>query len=167
MKRLPLHESLSVFLLIVILVGLGVVSLKTSDAPPLPSPLHKKTSKMLVVTISGAVSHPGVYHVKKGTSLHSLMKKVEPLPSADLKKISLQQKLKRSCKIIIPEKTLYYITLHGLAVPDKVLEMQVEKGTRLFELIDLIDFADNTDWSVLNKKRYVRNNEEIAVPLKS
>lgn len=56
----------------------------------------------VVVTIEGAVEHPGRYHFKKGSSIKEAIYAAHPLPEADLKKVNLEQKICRSRKIKVP-----------------------------------------------------------------
>ncbi len=47
----------------------------------------------VTVTVTGAVAHPGEYIFSAGSTIKDLLQQAEPLPKANLKKLSKRKKL--------------------------------------------------------------------------
>lgn len=56
------------------------------------------------VEVQGAVEKPGVYEVKVGSSVHSVMAQAVLTKAADRKALYLKKKLLSSCSLTVPEK---------------------------------------------------------------
>jgi DNA uptake protein ComE-like DNA-binding protein len=102
--QLYLHEWLAVLSILVLIVVLAVIS--TTDEPALAVP-HGPSKKLgrqtVLVTIRGAVQNPGEYELPLGSYVADLLKIAEPLPSADLRRLNTESKLRNGRDIYIRE----------------------------------------------------------------
>jgi|GEM_PF-5272874 len=62
------------------------------------------SSKMIQISVFGAVAHPGVYEAYSGVSLKNILDMAVLLPSADKKSLYNRKILFDSCQIIVSEK---------------------------------------------------------------
>jgi protein involved in polysaccharide export with SLBB domain len=113
--------------------------------------------------IEGSVKNPGRYKVKSGTSVMEAVNIAEPLENADLSKIKSTTRVKNGMNIHVENRQMVTVTVSGAVQKPEILK--VPKGTRLMELSDYVAFAEDADLSKLAKKRFLKDNEEVVVPV--
>lgn len=64
----------------------------------------EKPAALIVVSVKGAVTHPGLYHFKEGTKMSEVLEVVGVEEEADLSKLDLNQKVKKGQKLTIRKK---------------------------------------------------------------
>lgn len=165
-QKLPLHEWLIISLLIAIfflLIGIAYIRESRSSLPSTDAP-QELIDSYIYVTIRGAVVKPGSYALKRGATLKQLVELTPTLPEADLKGLKWHRPLRDGQIIHIPVKSLITIFLEGAVETEGA--MQVFKGTRWEDLLTLVRFKAEADLKKLHKKRYLKDQEVIHVPVK-
>jgi len=163
--KLPFHEWIIISLLIALMLSLAAVTyFRDRDTLPETGQPLAIDSDTFKVTIHGAVSKPDTYTLKRGASLQVLLDLAEPLPNADLSKLKLKRKLKADESFYIPSKKLITVYLEG-AVAD-IGPIQIYEGSSLHDLSEKIDLLPNADKRSLKKKRLLKDEETIVVPIK-
>lgn len=164
--KLPFHEWIIIFLIIVLMLSLAVVT-HLRDQDPLPETGHAFSlySDTYKVTISGAVSKPDTYILKKGATLKVLLDLAEPLPNADLSKVNLKRKLKDEETFYIPSKKLITVYLEGAVANQGPLHLY--EGSSLQDLLQNVEFLPNADKRSLKKKRILKDEEIVVIPAKT
>ncbi|MBA3238506.1 MAG: SLBB domain-containing protein [Parachlamydiaceae bacterium] len=125
--------------------------------------VHFLKPQEVEVHIEGSVINPGRYKVKSGTSVMEAIILAEPLEEADLSKIKETSRVKNGLNIHVASRQMVTITVSG-AVPRPGV-FKILKGTRLSELRNHIEFDENADLSKLAKKRLLKDNEVVIVPV--
>jgi competence protein ComEA len=96
-----------------LLLGLGFNLYQHHQLPPntlqpLDIPTHSTpaiTPETVTVYITGAVHHPGLYHIPKDTRIVDALKIAGgKTPQANLEKVNLASKIKDGQRIFVPEK---------------------------------------------------------------
>lgn len=133
---------------------------------------HRKKSQLKVmaglarppleVTVSGAVQKPGVYLVLSGARLREAVKKSRPKRFADLSAMDLDQPVKVSMSIHIPELKVVRVRVEG-AVKNSV-DLALPIGTRLCDLRLKIELSEDADLKFLKRRRFLRDQEIISIP---
>jgi len=104
---LPIHEWLAIMVIIGILLTLTFISVFSNSSPKmLHEQAHFIIPQEIEVTVEGAVAKPGSYTIKKGATVDDVLKQAEPLPTANLKKIKMDKKLRRNQKLKIPHQVV-------------------------------------------------------------
>lgn len=100
--KLPLHERIAACLIILFILFLTTLNLYFDEGELPPAEILPQTTIPLVeVTIEGALEHPGVYRVKKGSTVQEAIALAKPLETANLRRIKLDSKITRRRKIIV------------------------------------------------------------------
>lgn len=161
--RLPTREWIAVAVLVVFMTGLvALVLFSEEDSQPdtLLAP-HYCVSQEIEVIIEGAVAHPGVHLLMRGSVLKDLLSKAEPLPEADLSRLKPERKLRPGQTIRVPQRAM--ITVHVEGAVKKEGPIRLPKGSRLCDLADNISFTEGANLKPLKKKRRLRDGEVIIV----
>lgn len=124
--------------------------------------LHFKPQEVEIY-IDGAVKNPGSYKVKLGTSTRDAIELAEPLEDADLSKIKPTSRVRNGQNIKVPGRQMLKIIVSGAIQNPGTIT--IPKGTRLSELSNYVVFADDADLSKISRKRYLKDNEEVIVPV--
>lgn len=165
MSKLPFHEWLIICLLIATLLMLSfIIFFWRKDVSPPIAATYELNSEIISVTISGAVKKPGPYDLKKGTLLKELLERAQPLPEANLERLKMNSKLRDGQVVKIAGQK--WITIHLEGAVEQQGPMQVKLGTQLQDLPELVTFAPEADLSKLQKKRRLKDEEVIIVPVK-
>lgn len=164
-SELKVHEWLAVIILISTLTGLSAMaylSKSTIGDKERLAPAFLTTHGKIEVLVKGAVIHPGIYCVPSMTTLAEVLIIAQVAPEADLRRYQLDNPIKRGRSINIPSREMITIDIKGAVKnPTKVT---VPKGSKLEDLLNLIDFTDHADLKYLQKKRKLKSGEEITVP---
>ena len=103
------------------------------------------------------------YQIKKGAVLKELLALAEVSTEADLRKLKDTAKLRNGQVIKVPKLAMLRIYLEGAV--DHPRSLYVQKGTRLVDLLDKVKFAEGADLKILNRKRRLKDEEVIHIPL--
>lgn len=161
-KHLPHQEWIILTLLLLIMATLVFITWRPNDSPP-TQPIHL-FSQEISVTISGAISNPGVYTFENGANLQELLNKAELLPEANLKGINPQKILKNGQRINIPTKPMITVFIEGAVENPRTLT--VPKGTKVCELQDAVKVLPEGDSKKLQAKRRLKDQESIHIPIR-
>jgi len=96
-EKLFHHERWVAYALSVVMVGVVALTyMKALPHSPVPHTKPLVISDSLVdITIKGAVLHPGVYRVKKGTFILEVIQMAKPLKEANLTRYHSDETVKR------------------------------------------------------------------------
>lgn len=160
---LMVHEWLAITTIIGFLGMLTIISVIRSTPPLVPQKelAHPLTNPFIKVSIEGAVEHPGSYNLKKGARVKDALEQAKPLSNANLGQMNLESKLRKGQKINVPKIEMLTLFLQGAVKTPGAL--QVPKGTRLIDLMSLVEFLENAKLEPLQKKRRLKNNEVIHI----
>jgi hypothetical protein len=163
-NKLPVQEWVIVGLILAIMTTILLVTSFNSRSTP------KEVSKPLIleeieVKITGAIAKPGYYILPIGTTLETLLEKVEVLPEANTTRLNMKKSLRDGQKIHIQSIPTVTIYLEGAI--HKSGPLQVPKGTRVKDLIEIADLTREADLDSLDKKRQLKEGETIKVKLKN
>lgn len=103
--KLSFQERLGAWLIVCFFCFLTLFNIYL-DEPKLPKETgkdHYTGISLIEVIIKGAVKHPGVYQVQKGTLVKDVLALASPLENANLKRIKQQNKILRRRTIHIRE----------------------------------------------------------------
>lgn len=161
-KQLPVPERLAVLFIVCLFVFLSLVAKwnphKGGQAAVLDS--HATADYDIQVVVSGAVRHPGIYHVSKGLPVSDLVDLVEPLFGADLRSFP-RGKITKPLSIRVAPAPSIYISVSGAvrspgsyAVPDRLPARLLANYLPLTEDADIQALAD----------RPLKDGDQVVVP---
>ncbi len=159
-----IHEWLAIACIIGCLALLTIISRSASMPSVSTEDSHYLTPPTIEVTIDGAVAHPGKYQLKKNSILQDLLDKAQVLPLADLKRMRLKSKLRQGQMVYVGFQEMITVVLEGAVIHPG--PQQFPKGARLIDLKDKALFLPEADLRLLEKKRKLKPDEVISVPLK-
>lgn len=166
-SNLKVHEWLAVIILITILLTLSAMAYLSQgdigDKERL-TPAFLSHQGKIEILIKGAVDHPGTYVVPSLITLDEVLRLAQVKPEADLRRFQLDRPIKRGRTLNIPTREMISIELNGVFNPPK--KITVPKGSKVEDLLNLIDFPKDADLKPLQKKRKLKPDEVIIVPLK-
>lgn len=163
-RKLPFHEWIIIVLIVLIMISLTLVTHFNSHLMPSLNEEKHLFSNEVEVHIQGAVSKPGSYTLKKGSTIKDLLLLAEPLSDADLSKIKPERILRDRQKITIPSDEMVTIYLEGAVVRTGLYSFP--KGTKVEELLLLVSFEPKADLKPLKKKRKLKEGEIFIIPAK-
>lgn len=102
------REWVAVFLMIALLAGMTIKSIKNQESI-WPHHFGQKVAtpyKIITVNIRGAVKNPGRYHLAEGAKLQELIEAAVPEENADLSRLEQAQALKKGQRVYVPAKKL-------------------------------------------------------------
>jgi len=140
------------------LLAFALVGLLYND-PVIP---EEPLAETVVATIEGAVAFPGSYELPFGSSVGDLLERASPDPDADLRRIRRSALLKQGKFLRVRKLPKITVYLKGAVTLEGPLELP--KGTRLEELIELAPLTGNADKSFLKRRRKLKEGEIISVP---
>ncbi|HLB52664.1 MAG TPA: hypothetical protein VJK48_03010 [Chlamydiales bacterium] len=120
--------------------------------------------KSCVVTITGAVDHPGPYSTVVGAPLGLVLKKAHPKRFANLREIQNYQEIQGDFSLHIEELSTVSVQVVGAIAEPLLLELPA--GTRLCQLKSKITGTPETDWTFFKKKRLLHDQETVSIPCK-
>ena len=165
LKTLPPHEWLIIALLIAILTLLSFATfLNKNEMPWLEERKQELHEDLIQVGIKGAVKQTGIHELKRGSTLQDLLDIAQPLPEADMHQIKLQAKLRNNQMISIPQRRWILVSVKGAVIEPK--SFKVRLGTTLQELSSRLAFLPDADIEKMQKKRKLKDKEEVIVPVK-
>lgn len=130
--------------------------------PSAPIGQNNTIIRTIDVEVQGAVKYPGVYKIKKGSTLGELLQSAELLPHADHKKIKLERKItRRGAVIVIPEVLMIRIIVKGAVEQEG--ELFVPKGTKLCDLGNYVVLQPYANDQALQRPRKLKDGETIFI----
>ena len=163
--KLPPHEWVIIALLIVTVCLLSVVTFfHKKEQFPSVGPIVELSTETIQVTVKGEVVHSGVHEVKRGMRLKELLAMAVTTPEADLSRLKLNSKLREGQVVKVPAQVWITIYLEGAVKEAGPLKLR--KGTKVEELLEQITLLPEGDPSKLKKKRLLKDQEVIVVPIK-
>lgn len=161
-KKLPWQEW-TVIILLIIIIGMMTLISWRSNTISIPLIMSSKQENVdeISVTISGAVSKPGVYVLKKGTALQELLNRAETTPEADLSRMKKSNKLKNGQYIHIRKKTMITIYIEGAI--ENPGPLFVPKGTLVKDIQDKVILLPEANPKKLKAKRRLKDQEHIII----
>lgn len=167
-KHLPLHEWLAVAALSTLMLLLAVIAVwnRTQTLPTTSSSKspHYLLPQEIEVTVEGAVEHSGHYKLKVGSRVKDLLEIAKPLPEANLKKIKMESQLREGRLLKVPFTEMIVVHIKGAVKQEG--ELKIKKGTRLVDLLEIVNFSENADLEPLQKKRRLKEQEVIEIKIK-
>ena len=127
-------------------------------------PLSTTSKEGIQVVVKGAVKYPGVYYFKESVLMQDILNLAEPLDSADLRRYQSHVRVKKNRLITIPEKAM--ITIHIKGAVKEITTLKLQKGTKLQDLLTLVDFEEAANLKFLQKKRPLIDQETLDIPYK-
>lgn len=104
-KKLPFHEWLAIFTIVLLLSILTLITLSSSRSTQDCGRPHYVINPEIPVRIEGAVEKPGKYFVKKGCTVKEILENVPLQSDADLSRVKMDRQIKRKGQVIkIPTK---------------------------------------------------------------
>ncbi len=157
------HEWLTIIAIALGLVLLAFLSLNNNEPNPLASIEEPRDQTSQVqVWVDGEVSHPGAHKLPKGSTIEDLLKRVKPLPNADVRRYKPSTKLKDGRHITVRTRPL--ITVHVSGAVHNEGPIQVPKGSRIEDLIQRLDLKLSADTDGVPRRRKLNNGEEVHIP---
>lgn len=162
--HLKIHEWISISILVVLVLSLTIMVYMSQDGSSGDSEtaLYKKRSGFDVL-LKGAVKYPGMYRIHSSISMKDILEIAEVLPEADLRRYKLENMISKARVITVPALTL--ITLHLSGAVKNPGKLVVPKGTSLEQLVEKIEFSENADIKKMKRKRKLKNEEKVIVPV--
>lgn len=99
---LKVHEWLAITTIIGILTLLTIISLVSKKNVSMPPNMPVDE---IEVFVEGAVANPGIYRVKQGTIVDSVISQAQPTDQADTRRIKKESKLRKGQVIKVPYKS--------------------------------------------------------------
>lgn len=162
-EELRVHEWLAISVLIGIMGCLAIVT--TFHGTKVNSQLEghgKGRLDRFDVLVKGAVDHPGVYHLQVEMPMKEILALAGVRQDADLRRYALEAYVKKGRVINVPSKQMITIFLSGAVRGDTTIK--VPKGTKVSDLLSIVDLAEDADVEVLQKKRLLKPNETLHIP---
>jgi hypothetical protein len=115
------------------------------------------------IIVKGAVDYPGVYRLPLQMSMKDVLNIASIQSNADVGRYKMDRIVKRGRVIHVPHRKMIAIHLKGAV--KNAGTIFVPKGTRLMDLKELMVFEDDADKKMLEKKRVLRAEDIVEVPL--
>lgn len=165
LSLLKVHEWLAITVIIGVIAGLTcLTSLQNNGTNRTKDSTRVTTTPAgFDVLIQGAVDYPGIYHVESPMKLQELLALAGVRNDADLRRFRLDHLVKKGRTIRVPARQMIQVHLKGAVANEQTLN--VPKGTKMEELLSLANFVENADRQVLKKKRRLKADEVIIIPL--
>ena len=113
------------------------------------------------ILVKGAVEYPGIYHFPTNIRIQDLFAIAKVSPLADLSKYNNENTITKSRALNIPSKAMITINVSGAVKNGGVLALP--KGTRLQDLLSILELEENADIEPLQKKRKLTNGELVVI----
>lgn len=164
-SSLKVHEWLAVATAAGIILGITCLTSFNGreEVSRLNTSLIGKQDAGFDILIKGAVGNPGIYHIHSEITLRDLLAISGILPNADLRRFNLDTVVKKGRILNVPSKAMINVHLEGAVMGNQMLT--VPKNYRLMDLIDIGKFAPEADLNFLKKKRKLKPDEVIHVPI--
>lgn len=160
-EYLKIHEWLAVSIFIGVICAVALLTSMVQLTENTSAVIQKEE---IEIVVKGAVANPGVYRFPSEMRLKDILGIAQLLPNADLRRYNLDSQVSRGRVINVPARTMISVHVEG-AVKEKAT-LTIPKGTRLEELADIIAFADDADTQALHKKRRLKDQEVVKVPVR-
>ena len=164
-SRLASHEWISVITIIAFMVLFSAIAFFDDEPVGVPVSMHEDVLQPFIhASISGAVASPGHYQFPADATVGDLLILAQPLPSADLRRINRQAKLREGRSLVIQELPTNTLYVQGAVIePGPVI---VPKGTTLDQLLQKITLAPDADIDKLKSSKKLRDRQIIDIPFK-
>ena len=163
-SSLKVHEWLAIAILIGVLAGLACLTsfnVKGESGRSGPESHQQKYSGFDVL-VKGAVDHPGVYHINSEMAMKELLSLAGLSSNADLRRFNLDALIKKGRIVNVPARAMIDVHLKGAVKEEKTITLP--KGSKLEDLVSLVEFAPEANVKALQKKRRLKHDEVIIVP---
>ena len=162
-SRLKVHEWLVIAITVGILGSIAIITSFYEQKPKTAIDFHeKKLRSGFDILVKGAVQYPGVYHFPKQMQMKAILAIAGVYLNADLRRYHLEGVITKGRVINVPERVLLTIHLQGAVKGNKTIT--VPKGTKLEDLLSIVELEDNADIEFLQKKRKLLTNEVVDIP---
>ncbi|MEI8365617.1 MAG: SLBB domain-containing protein [Parachlamydiaceae bacterium] len=163
---LKIHEWLAIVMTIGILGSIALVTSLYQPSSEIRTQLPGKINRDgFDILIRGAVKHPGVYHFHSQIKMKEILEIAGVLPMADLRRYRLDTFVTKGRVITVPAVTMISIHVRGAVKQEG--SIRVPKGTKLQDLLSLVELADDAEIQFLQKKRNLLPDEVIDIPYES
>ena len=164
-SSLKVHEWLAIAVVIGIIGGLACLTsfYARGEASNASSESLTHYQQGFDVLVKGAVNHPGIYHIRSEIKLQELLTLAGVALNADLRRFNLETILKKGRVLTVPVRAMINVHLKGAVKQDQTITLP--KGSKLEDLIALVNFASNANVNALKKKRRLKSEEVIIVPI--
>lgn len=164
--KLPVHEWIAIWAIISLLFTITLITavFNNSSTEVPTDPPHLLIAENIEIVIEGAVENPGCYQVKRGSRVEDILALGKPLPDADIRRLKLKAKVRDGQFIRIPRYQMITVFLEGEVKNPGAL--QVRKGTKLNDLLTMLEWPEEADLRTLKKKRNLKDQEVIKVSSK-
>lgn len=111
------------------------------------------------VYIHGAVDSPGLYQVKKGTTVKEVLNLAKPSSYANIEAINVDKKVRNGLSIKVPG--IEYITVWVTGAHDYSGVLVVPKRTTLDDLLWLFSKVERGSWSGIKRKKWLKDGQFV------
>lgn len=163
MRRAEWKVTLLVLLLFVVFGLIAKINIyKASEVLACRSKSKNTNPATVAVSISGAVSRPGVYNIKSGTPLGKVLAKARPSACADLRALDLGMPLFSTASFHVEKlKTLViYLCFAG----EEKQRIEIEAGSRVCDLLSKIPLLAHVQKASFKSRRLLKDGEMIHLP---
>lgn len=168
LHSLQLHEWLAMALLLGVIASLLLTSFLAGRGkldPALAGHLKQlQSDSKIELLVKGAVQHPGLYKIPSGMRMRDLLELAGVEAEADLRRFQVDRSLKRSRVLNIPSREM--ITVHLQGAVRNPGPLKVPRGMPVKELLQMAQLEPGADAQFLNKKRRLKPDEILKVPMK-
>lgn len=130
-----------------------------------PPPFQEENRKEFLVVIDGAVKKPGSYSVPEGTTVREILKKAAPFKGSDLRGVSQDRVIQKDLHLHIEEQKEIHVRVSG-AIKEPV-DLILPPNSRICDLRDKVIFTNETQKSFFQRRKRLKDGEEITVPNKT
>lgn len=135
-----------------------------TDQPVKYDTPHYLDDGKISVRVEGAVKSPGIYIVRKGSTVKDLIDIAKTADNADLNRMVLEKKVREGQTIKVLPKEYITIYLKGaVKLPGATI---VPKGTTVEELIERLEWPVEADLGRIKKKKRLKEGETVNIPAK-
>lgn len=163
---LKVHEWLVIAILIGFLIGLASLtsfSVKGESNSGGGPQFNQQKYSGFDVFVKGAVDHPGVYHIASEIVMRDLLSLAGLSPNADLRRFNLDVVIKKGRIVNVPMRAMINIHLKGAVSEERTIT--IPKGSKLEDLLTIADLAPDANLKALQKKRRLKHDEIVIIPL--
>lgn len=122
----------------------------------------KKNQHGFDVLVKGAVEHPGVYHLSSDMQMKDLLAIAGVKNTADLKRYSEDSWIKKGRVVNVLTQQMISVHLQGAVKGPSTLKLP--KGSKVNDILNVIQLDEDADIEILQKKRLIKDNETFLIP---
>ena len=163
-SKLPFNEWCIIVLFCLILLALSAFAFMERKNVPAPRPSEAQAT-VVEVKIEGEVANPHLYQMPLKSTLKELLEKAQPLPTADLSKVSGRRRLRDKQTVRIPERQWITIEIAGMVQQPARENLKTEPACMSWQ--PSCKCSPEADMKSLKKRRSFLNEGDIVeVPAK-